>query len=82
MEKNLIGYVVTISDKVSEMLPSESSVLQYCQRHYHLSYRHGLLTSDIKVTAIAEDGTAYRLQVFGNDNTWSLDQIWKEVTNG
>lgn len=82
METTFIGYIVTISDKVSDLLPTEIAVLRYCQRYYHQSYRHGLLSSDIKINAIAENGTAYRLQVFENGNTWSLEQIWKEVTNG
>lgn len=47
-----------------------------------MSTRHGLLVGDIRVIASTDDGRTYELQVRDNEFTWSLEQIWKEVTNG
>lgn len=81
-KENAVYYRAFIVGKGSHEMHKPSEVTNYCLSRYHMSTRHGLLVGDIRVIASTDDGRTYELQVRDNEFTWSLEQIWKEVTNG
>lgn len=81
-KENAVYYHAIIDGRASHQIADASELDNYCLIKYHHSIRHGLLVGDIRVVASCDDGRTYELRVSENDFTWSLDQIWKEVTNG